>query len=80
LGEVSPFGWLFTLSSFCENYRRSANNWANFFNNKSNHRAITKVDWATGWATFSIARLVTLSMTLCDAMSVNHAGLTASYA
>jgi hypothetical protein len=61
LGEFSHFGWLSTLSSFCENYRRSANNWATFFNNKSYHKAIAKVDWATGWATFSFARLVTLA-------------------
>jgi hypothetical protein len=31
MGEFSPFGWLFTLGSFCESYRSSTNNWAMYF-------------------------------------------------
>jgi hypothetical protein len=48
------------LVSFCQNYRSSSNNWATFFNGKSYVSIITKIDWATFWATFSQTPLVTL--------------------
>jgi hypothetical protein len=34
-GRISPFGSQFTLRSFYENYRCSANNWPTFFNSES---------------------------------------------
>jgi hypothetical protein len=30
LGKFSSVGWLFSLGSFCENYRSGRNHWANF--------------------------------------------------
>jgi hypothetical protein len=51
---------MFALRGFCENYRSSANNRATFFNSKNCVLNVTKMDWATFWATFSQTRLVTL--------------------
>jgi ABC-type spermidine/putrescine transport system permease subunit I len=60
LGKFSPFEWLFALSIFCENFIRSTNNWATFFKCKSYAHIITKMYWATVWATFTFTHLVTL--------------------
>jgi hypothetical protein len=60
LGEFPPTGWLFTLGSLCENFRSSTNNWATFFIGKKYALIITKMDWATVWATFSPTHPVTL--------------------
>jgi hypothetical protein len=61
LGYFSPLGRLFTVGSFFENFRRSANFWATFFQGKVIwYIFMTKMGWASLWATFSQAHPVTL--------------------
>jgi hypothetical protein len=61
LGEFSPVGWLFSLGSFCENYRCTPKiiglpfPWFKLCSHFPQ-----KTDKATFWATFSQTHLVTL--------------------
>jgi hypothetical protein len=60
LGEFSPVGRLFTLDSFCEQFRNSTNNGATFSTVKVVYQFSQEMDWAKFWATFSQTHLVTL--------------------
>jgi hypothetical protein len=72
LGEFRPIGWSFTLGSFLEYYGCSANILILFLNSKRCVLILTRMGWATFWATFSQTHLVTLLLGIDIAYIETH--------
>jgi hypothetical protein len=65
LGEFSPIGWLFSLGSFCENYKSNPNNWDGYIFHGKRYLAIfTKNELGYIWATYSEMHPVKLLISL----------------
>jgi hypothetical protein len=69
--QGDQIGPIFTqVAHFFGNYRRSPKILVTFFHCNSYVLSLTKMDWATYWAIFSLTHLVTLGSIQGDQMSL----------